>query len=100
MERSAGRPTDGGAVDHLPGQYLPFAVGMAINPEVAAMVRRDIGALRIALEPWAAPYDYQNFRESDDAAGRFWAAETLARLRAVVDAVDPQRVIKSAHSVD
>ncbi|MET0864881.1 MAG: FAD-dependent oxidoreductase [Nakamurella sp.] len=98
---AVGRPaTGGGAVDHFPGQYLLFTGGMAVSPEATAAVRRDLASLRSALSPWMSDRDYSNFREAAAPAARFWAADTLARLVAVVNAVDPDRVVRSAHSVD
>jgi hypothetical protein len=97
---AVGRPADGGgAVDHIPGQYLLFAGGMAVSPEVAAVVHRDLAALRAALAPWMSDRDYSNFREAAAPAGRFWTDDTLRQLRDVVDAVDPSRVIRPGHSV-
>jgi len=97
---AVGRPAEGGgAVDHFPGQYLLFTGGMAVSPEAAAAVHRDLAALRAALTPWMSDRDYSNFREAAVPAGRFWDYVTLARLLAVVDQVDPDRVVRPGHSV-
>jgi hypothetical protein len=90
----------GGAVDHLPGQYLLFAGGMAMSPEVATVLQQNLAAVRRALTPWVSNRDYSNFREAAAPAGRFWADDTLRRLLAVVDEVDPDRVILPGHAVD
>lgn len=42
-----------------------------------------------ALAPWTSDRDYLNSREAEAAAGRFYSADVLDRLRRVVAAVDP-----------
>lgn len=95
-----GRPDPrGGAVDSLPGRYLAYAVGIAMGPEMAERLRQDLAAVRTALAPWTSGRDYSNFREGTTAADRFFAPETLARLCAVLDEVDPNGTLKANHDV-
>jgi hypothetical protein len=96
----AGRPDPhGGAVDHLPGRFLLFAVGITPVPPAEAAVTAAVHAVRAALQPWATDRDYLNFRETADAASRFYSPATLDRLRAVRDQYDPQRVVRSNHEI-
>lgn len=89
----------GGAVDHLPGRFLLYAVGMAPTPESAAAVRGDLEALMRDLQPWASPVDYLNFREQRVEACRLYAAPHLARLRGVCGTADPTGVLMANHPV-
>lgn len=93
-----GRPVaGGGAVDHLPGRYLLFAVGVTPTPEAHAAVAAEVATLLGRLAPWQHERMYANFSESSEPASRFHAPEVLERLRAVQDAVDPRRVIRANH---
>jgi FAD binding domain/Domain of unknown function (DUF4265) len=95
-----GRPDPrGGAVDHLPGRFLVYAVGIAPTPETAAAVQANVDALVDDLQAWAAPVDYLNFRERSVEPGRLYGAPHLDRLRDVCDAVDPGRVLRPNHPV-
>lgn len=95
---AVGRPVDGGgAVDHLPGKYLAFAVGITPTPPAHEAVRRDLRAFTEALAPWTNPKMYTNFDESTAGPERFHDAATLERLRAVQHRIDPFQVIRSNH---
>ncbi|MGN6426726.1 MAG: FAD-binding oxidoreductase [Leifsonia sp.] len=95
---AAGRPAPGGgAVDHLPGRFLVYAVGIVPDPALAPAVSAAVDAVREALAPWAAERDYANFRETSVPAARLWPADALDRLRAVKAAYDPKGVIRTAH---
>lgn len=95
---AAGRPAPGGgAVDHLPGRFLVYAVGIVPDPALAPAVSAAVDAVREALAPWAAERDYANFRETSVPAARLWPAGALDRLRAVKAAYDPKGVIRTAH---
>ena len=73
----------GGAIDHLPGRFLGFSVGVAPFPEAAVAVRGSVEAVRSALSPWIGGRDYGNFRESATGADRLYPASSLERLRAI-----------------
>jgi FAD/FMN-containing dehydrogenase len=92
------RPAEkGGALDHLSGRFLLYAVGVVAAPELVPAIQADLAALRGALEPWTEPIDYSNFREVTAEATRFFGPETLERLRAVKNHYDPQNLIRTAH---
>ncbi|MFE4470492.1 FAD-binding oxidoreductase [Leifsonia sp. NPDC056824] len=98
---AAGRPAEnGGAVDHFPGRFLAYAVGMLPDPALAPVLVSQVAAMRAALEPWTNPRDYSNFREVPASPSRFYDAATLERLRAIKQAFDPERVIRTAHPLD
>lgn len=95
-----GRPdARGGAVDHLPGRFLLFAVGITPAPEVAATVRAQVDALVAELQPWASAVDYLNFRERPVEPGRLYPTPQLERLRAVRDATDPGELLAANHPI-
>ncbi|HEY5150238.1 MAG TPA: FAD-binding oxidoreductase, partial [Mycobacterium sp.] len=98
---AAGRPDpNGGAVDHLPGRYLAFAVGTAGTPESARLVAEHVAAVREALRPWANGREYRGFREAPAPAGAFYPPDVLARLRAVRASHDPAGIIHANHGLD
>ena len=95
-----GRPDPaGGAVDHLPGRFVVFAVGIAPTPEAGERIEQTLAELRAALAPWAGGRSYLNFHESSAPASLFYSAETLERLLALQDRYDPDRVVRSAHEL-
>jgi len=98
---AAGRPDpNGGAINHLPGGYLAFAVGLASTPESARLVAEHVAAVREALRPWVNGREYRGFREGPAPAGAFYPPDVLARLRAVRAAHDPAGIIKANHGLD
>jgi FAD/FMN-containing dehydrogenase len=95
MGGAVGRPAPGGgAVDHLPGRFLLFAVGITPVPEAEAAVVAAIHGLTKVLEPWRSGRDYINFRDVPAAPDRFYPSEVLERLRKVQQRYDPQRVVR------
>lgn len=97
---AVGRPDPrGGAVDHLPGRFMLFAVGITPFPAAEPPVIAAVDAVTHALRPWAAERDYLNFRESAGPATGFYPAEVLGRLHAVQHQHDPQRVIRANHEI-
>lgn len=89
----------GGVVDHLPGRYLMFAVGVTPGPEQTAQVRSAITRLQLALQPWAGSREYTNFRESATPLERFFDAGALHRLRQVQEKYDPDKIVRGAHAL-
>ena len=97
---AVGRPDPrGGAIDHLPGRFLGFAVGVAPYPEAAAAVKRDLETVLAAIAPWRSNRDYLNFRESVAEAGSFYSPAALARLRELQATYNPDRVVRSNHEL-
>jgi hypothetical protein len=93
-----GRPDpEGGAVNHFPGRFLLYAVGITPTPDAVRGVESHVAALKKALAPWSSKQDYLNFRETTDAASKFYDQATIDRLAAVRAAHDPDRVIRANH---
>jgi FAD/FMN-containing dehydrogenase len=90
----------GEAVASLGGPYLFFGFGMAPMPQLRDAVLAELGAMREALTPYRGEKLYANFVEHVGvAADEVWDAKTLAHLRAVKAAIDPENVIRSNHPV-
>jgi hypothetical protein len=96
-----GRPDPrGGVVDHLPGRFLVYAVGIAPTEAVGQVVRGQVAALMSDLQPWAAARDYLNFREVPVPAARMFDPDDLRSLRGLRDDHDPARLLVASHSID
>jgi hypothetical protein len=90
----------GEAVASLGGPYLFFGFGMAPFPALRDAVLGELGAMRGALAPYLGEKLYANFVEHVGVEpSEVWDAETLARLRAVKQAVDPANLIRSNHPI-
>ena len=96
-----GRPDPrGGVVDHLPGRFLLYAVGIAPTEAVGQVVRGQVAALVADLQPWAAARDYLNFREVPVPAARMFDPHDLQSLRRLRDDHDPAGLLVASHSID
>ncbi|MDQ1607386.1 MAG: hypothetical protein QOE16_118 [Microbacteriaceae bacterium] len=95
----AHRDPNGGAIDHLPGRFLLYTVGIAPDPESASLVGQEVRKVIDGLSPWANEKDYSNFREVAANPKRFYSTGVLARLRAVKRAYDPANVIRTSHEL-
>ncbi len=86
-----------GAVATLPGEFVFFAVGIAV-PELAAKTRSDLDRVASALHPYEAGH-YSNFvEETADAAG-FFPPTVAVRLEAARDTYDPERLMQANHEI-
>ena len=90
---------NGGAHRKVEANYVMFAVGFAPTPELEATVRSHVQALKDALAPWHAGYDYYNFVETPAEAEVVLPPESYARLQKIKAAYDPDQAIISAHPV-
>lgn len=86
-----------GVAGSLEAGFALFAVGIAPTPETKEAVESHTASLTRALAPWAAERAYVNFTETAGAGDRFFAADAVARLRAVKAAVDPRGVLRANH---
>lgn len=95
---AVGRPDPrGGAIDHLPGRFLGFSVGVAPFPEAAAAVHRDLETLITAIRPWRSDRDYLNFRESTADAESFFEPNALGRLQRLQAFYNQDQLVRSNH---
>jgi FAD/FMN-containing dehydrogenase len=88
-----------GAQPRLDAKYVMFAGGIAPTPEQAAIVIAAVRALKDALMPWHASYDYYNFVETPAQADAVLSRASYARLQEIKATYDPDQMIISAHPV-
>ena len=93
------RAAHGGAVGALRGEYLMFAAGLVMAPELAPGVRAALDAFGAGLAPWANGSGYLNFAESAVDAATLYGEDQYARLRAIRTAVDPDGVMHGNHAL-
>jgi FAD/FMN-containing dehydrogenase len=89
----------GGAQPSLEASHMIFAAGFAPTPDAAAAAAAQAQAVKDALAPWHAGYDYYNFRETPAAASAVVPAASYQRLQKIKASYDPDQVIISAHPV-
>jgi len=89
----------GGAQPSLAASYMIFAAGFAPTPDAAAAAAAQAQAVKDALAPWHAGYDYYNFAETPAAASAVLPPASWQRLQQIKTSYDPDRVIISAHPV-
>ena len=94
-----GRPdTDGGALTHLDAEYLMFATGVAMSPEMAAAASSSLDRIDQALSPWAADGAFLNFADRPADLESIFDSETAARLASVKREWDPDGLIRANHA--
>ena len=89
----------GGAQPDLGAGYAVFAVGITPTPELIGVVRSHTQAIKDALSPWHASYDYYNFKETPSAASTVLPAASYRRLQEIKAGCDPDQAIIAAHPV-
>ncbi|WP_407566071.1 FAD-binding oxidoreductase [Streptomyces sp. 184] len=80
--------------------YVLYFFGVPFSPEVAAGIPVRRGALLEALGAYVAGHKPYTFLSAGERASDTFGAESLARLRAVKRARDPQGVFRSNFPVD
>jgi hypothetical protein len=95
-----GRDAPGaGAQPRIDANYVMFAGGLTPTPELDKQVRAHVLAVKDALTPWRAGYDYYNFVETPAEAGAVLSDASYRRLREIKAMYDPNEMIVSAHPV-
>jgi hypothetical protein len=89
----------GGAQPSIDANYLLVAVGATPTPDLAAAVRAQAYAVKDAVAPWHAGYDYYNFEETPAPASAVLPPASYRRLQKIKAAYDPGQAIISAHPV-
>jgi hypothetical protein len=94
------RPASGGgAQPSIDAKFLMFAGGFTPTSELASAVRGQAQAVKNALAPWHASYDYYNFEEIPASASAVLPPASYRRLQKIKATYDPDQVIISAHPV-
>ncbi len=95
-----GRPhPGGGAVSQFYGQFLAFAGGLALTPEMGMAAEADAMALTGSLVEWASGSAYLNFVESELDASTAFPSRAWEQLKAIRSAVDPDGVFAANHEI-
>jgi FAD/FMN-containing dehydrogenase len=92
-------PEGAGAAGSLVGDYLYFAAGLVLGPEMAEAVKAAGAQARAALAPYETGSSYLNFTEVPTDPSAFYDEESYERLRAVRAAVDPHGVMVGNHQI-
>ena len=93
------RPVPGGAQPDIAAGYAMFAGGFTPTPELVGAVRAHAQAVKDALAPWHAGYNYYNFVEAPAMASAVLPVASYHRLQEIKARYDPDQVIISAHPV-
>jgi FAD/FMN-containing dehydrogenase len=88
-----------GAAATLEGDFAFFAVGMAIDPDMAAAIDAHIDVVKQALCEWDAGRRYLNFSERPFDTRRAYSATAYRRLQAVKTLVDPDDMFRANHPI-
>jgi FAD/FMN-containing dehydrogenase len=95
------RPAQGGgAQPGIDANYLVTAVGATPTPDLAAAVRAQVQAVKDALAPWRASYDYYNSEDTPAPASAVLPPASYRRLQKIKAAYDPGQAIITAHPVE
>jgi hypothetical protein len=89
----------GGAQPSIDASYLLFAAAAVPAPGLAGPVRGRVQAVKDALAPWHASYDYYNFEEAPAPASAVLPPASARRLQEIKASYDPGQVMISAHPV-
>lgn len=82
---------DGGALDHLDGEYILNGIGLAAGPDMTAKGIADLDQLVAAMTPWGTGTKYLNFVERGFEMSDCLPAKVIERLTSVLDEYSPER---------
>jgi hypothetical protein len=88
----------GGAQPSIDAGYLLYAAATP-TPGLAGPVRAHVQAVKDALAPWHASYDYYNFEDTPAPAAAGLPPASVRRLQAIKAAYDPDQVIIARRSL-
>ena len=89
----------GGALNHLPGEFLLWAGAVAPTPEAATAGRRDARAVVDAVSRHGVRPAYLNFVENLTDVRRAFDPLTWRQLVGIKSAVDPTSVLVANHPI-
>jgi FAD/FMN-containing dehydrogenase len=91
-----GRPAPGaGALSHLDGEFLSFAVGLPFTPELGQAIEQHLEVVEDVLAPWRSARAYLNFKERPAEGDAFFAKPTHDRLREIRERFDPSELFRA-----
>ena len=95
----AGTPDHAGAHGAVTEPYNLFALGVPAVPELVEVISMFFGRISEAVAPAASGRQLLNFLGAHGDPGRWWSAETRARLVCAKHAADPLHTIRSNRPV-
>lgn len=94
------RPHEGGgALDRLDGQFVTFAGGLAMSPEMARQVHTDAVRFNQALAPFTNDRQYLNFAEGPVDTRAAYDELAWRQLAGIRSAVDPHGLFMANHAL-
>jgi FAD/FMN-containing dehydrogenase len=95
-----GRPhPGGGALSHLDGQFVTFALGVPMDPEQEKSMTVEAERVIEALHPWSSGRRYLNFTEDKSDPASFYTPEVYERLVELRRRFDPYDRVRANHSL-
>jgi hypothetical protein len=92
-------PENAGARGRMEGEYIFFALGSPMTPQLAQLIPASLQRAKAAIEPCANGRIYLNFAEHPSDVATAFSEESFAALQAVKAKYDPRDVIHANHSV-
>ena len=92
-------PEGAGALGAFNGEYLFFAAGIPMDPEVTAALEVHLSLARRALAPYESGSMYLNFAERPVDTAVIYRPDAYRRLREVKAAYDPEDLFLSNHPI-
>ena len=89
----------GGALSRFDGEYLYFAAGVPMSPEVVAALQAHFALVGEAIAPHKQGRQYLNFAERATDPVAFYGEERYARLRQIKAEVDPLEIFRGNHDI-
>ena len=89
----------GGALPSIDASYAMYGSGLAATPEAAATIAEQTRALKDALAPWHASYNFANLADTPAPAQALLPPDSYQRLQRIKASHDPDNAIVSAHPV-
>jgi FAD/FMN-containing dehydrogenase len=89
----------GGALSRFDGEYLYFAGGAPMSPELIAALEASMALVADALAPASSGKHYLNFSERPTDPAAFYGNEVHNRLRRVKAEVDPLELFRGNHQI-
>jgi len=89
----------GGALSRFDGEYLYFAAGVPMSPEVVAALQAHFALVAEAIAPHKQGRQYLNFAERATDPVAFYGEERYAELRRIKAEVDPLEIFRGNHEI-
>jgi FAD/FMN-containing dehydrogenase len=94
------RPAEnGGALDHLDGEFVMLGIGMLMDPAMREPLDAQLDKMAEVMKPWSADGGYFNYAERSCDVDAILPAETCERLAHVKRSWDPDDLIRANHSL-